>query len=827
MGDPYGVSNPPSAPPAPSAPTPPPHGGAYAAATPPPLPLSTPPSAATTFSHLDEAPPTGAQPPLPVLRRVPGHPPSHGADARRPSDADARAQCAMLHSLGVHVEVHINTAFVALRGRFRVPTHAGEGAFEFLVPMTEDASATSCTLHLNPQGVQGRGPSSEMFHEMVVAEPQKAGPQDGGRAGGAGDTGYSEYDPSVIRLPLTLSACDVVDFSVTYMQPMQFDCHTGVYTLVVPLNKTNSRYSTYLEGSLSDICHATCHVVSLGAMREPDLLSVPLVEMGASAAQNPYFPSMDLWLHTTSGDWDNKDLRLSYRLASEQITACLLVEDLSSTYEIPSGLPPESVATINASDLVAQRFAARQAAPPGTTPLAVLLNPPAAAALRQQQGGSFARSLVFVLDRSGSMAGGLLAAAKDALGSALRNLQQPSPGFPGDSFSIIMFNHEHAVITRMQKATPAAVSEAVQTLQAVTAGGTTNMAGPVQEAYDILLSEPPGQLPFLVLITDGCVHDEHRIVSNVRKMQLEVRPGMQYSPRILTFGLGKHCNTFFLKMMAALGRGHTGTALDASHSATVRARLLRLLDAASGPCLTNIKVTDDQGRELQAELTPHPIPDLTAGAPLVVAGRLPAGVAVKSLTIHGTLPSGSFFAQQIHPVATSMPLSKLFAKKTLDSILAQMWYERMLGHTEAAHALEEKAIETSVVTGVPCAVTNNYLIPMTPKQHQAYVADKQAAESAQKRRDVSKLVVAGAVGAGVVVGACLAATVAFGMTDAALSGGVLDAVGSFGGGGGRGVSGGGDVGSGCCDPCCDAACDDCDCDCDGCDGCDGCDFGGC
>ena len=740
MGDPYGVvSNPPSAPPAPSAPTPPPH-GAYAARTPPPLPLSTPPSAAT-FSQLDATTNgSGTQPPLPVLRRVPGQP-SHHADARRPSDADARVQCAVLHSLGVHVEVHINTAFVALRGRFRLPAHTGEGAYEFLVPMTEDASATSCTLHVNPHGVQGGGPSSEMFHEMVVAEPEKGSPQDGARGGA--DASYSEYDPSVIRLPLTLGTSDVVDFSVTYMQPMQFDCHTGVYTLVVPLNKTSSRYSAYLEGSLSDVCHATCHVVSLGAMREPDLLSVPLVEMGASAAQNPYFPSMDLWLHTTSGDWDNKDLRLSYRLASEQITACLLVEDLSSTYEIPSGLPAESVATINASDLVAQRFAARQAAPPGTSALAVLLNPPAAAALRQQQGGSFARSLVFVLDRSGSMAGGLLTAAKDALGSALRNLQQPTPGFPGDSFSIIMFNHEHAVITRMQKATPAAVSEALQTLQAVTAGGTTNMAGPVQEAYDILLSEPPGQLPFLVLvcavhlfccfvsdcerfclsyfagcflrwlhlfplplqITDGCVHDEHRIVSNVRMKQLEVRAGVQYSPRILTFGLGRHCNTFFLKMMAALGRGHTGTALDASHSATVRARMLRLLDAASGPCLTNIKVTDDQGRELQAELTPHPIPDLTAGAPLVVAGRLPVGAAVKTLTIHGTLPSGSFFAQQIHPVATSMPLSKLFAKKTLDSILAQMWYERMLGHTEAAHALEEKAIETSVVTGVPCAVT--------------------------------------------------------------------------------------------------------------------------
>jgi hypothetical protein len=56
-------------------------------------------------------------------------------------------------------------------------------------------------------------------------------------------------------------------------------------------------------------------------------------------------------------------------------------------------------------------------------------------------------------------------------------------------------------------------------------------------------------------------------------------------PRIFTLGIGPYCNHYFLKQLAALGRGLSGSALRPRH---VRAQMERMLAAAAAPLLSDV-----------------------------------------------------------------------------------------------------------------------------------------------------------------------------------------------------------------------------------------------
>ena len=53
-------------------------------------------------------------------------------------------------------------------------------------------------------------------------------------------------------------------------------------------------------------------------------------------------------------------------------------------------------------------------------------------------------------------------------------------------------------------------------------------------------------------------------------------------PRVFTFGIGPYCNHYFLKQLAAVGRGLSDAAVRPRH---VRPRIERMLAAAAAPLL--------------------------------------------------------------------------------------------------------------------------------------------------------------------------------------------------------------------------------------------------
>ncbi|KAG2498214.1 hypothetical protein HYH03_003965 [Edaphochlamys debaryana] len=439
----------------------------------------------------------------------------------------------------------------------------------------------------------------------------------------------------------------------------------------------------------------------------------------------------------------------------------------------------------------------------------------------------FPRSIIFVLDRSGSMSGEPMQFAKAALMFGLRSLT------PSDTFTIAAFDHEQLWFTpggQLLAATPDNVMAAEAWIRSsVDARGLTDIMGPLQTAMRVLSSLPqsqagkPPSLPFIFLVTDGCVQDEKDIC---RVVEQQVRGLMEQQrlatlgqappgtppptgiPRICTFGIGPYCNHYFLKQLASYGRGAFDVAF---RPHAIQAQMQKMLTAAQRPVLSDLTITLP-GVE-GAELYPYPLPDLFCGMPLVISGKYSGQWPSTGITLNGMLPGGAAWSS--NPVLPAkdcdLPLDKVFIKSRLDLLTAQAW---LAGNPPQ---MVNQIVDLSIATGVPCAHTRTVGFETKKADYEAMQA--QQAKDGKRKTNYAKYAIGGAAGLVVLAGLGVGAAFVFGDLGASMAN-----AGALGGGGGMM-----DAGGGCCD-CGDGGCGDCgDCGdgCDGCDGCDGLDVGGC
>jgi uncharacterized protein with von Willebrand factor type A (vWA) domain len=146
----------------------------------------------------------------------------------------------------------------------------------------------------------------------------------------------------------------------------------------------------------------------------------------------------------------------------------------------------------------------------------------------------FGRQFIFVLDRSGSMSGTPWTEAVRALTNAINSL------YPDDQFNVILFDDQQKYfLTHLTQATDEQKVAIKIWLDIYPPNmGTTNIKAPLQSALE-MLNKPEASkhrevsrtLPFIVLITDGCVDDEKEIC---KTMSTSLN-----GTRLLTFGVGQ------------------------------------------------------------------------------------------------------------------------------------------------------------------------------------------------------------------------------------------------------------------------------------------------
>ena len=229
---------------------------------------------------------------------------------------------------------------------------------------------------------------------------------------------------------------------------------------------------------------------------------------------------------------------------------------------------------------------------------ALMFQPPAAPA----PSGVTAKDVVFVLDTSGSMSGEPIAAVKQAMRHAIKNLG------PRDSFRIVRFSNsasamsEHSLANNRDN-----VRAALSYINGIDAGGGTEMLSGLREA----LADPPpdDRLRIICFMTDGYIGHEAEMLDAIDQEQ----SGNQ---RLFAFGVGSSVNRYLLDAMAEHGRGSAFYVLmDQKPEPQVEAFYARI----DKPVLTHIEI-DWQGLAV-SEVTPPVVPDLFADQPMWVVGR--------------------------------------------------------------------------------------------------------------------------------------------------------------------------------------------------------------
>ncbi len=236
------------------------------------------------------------------------------------------------------------------------------------------------------------------------------------------------------------------------------------------------------------------------------------------------------------------------------------------------------------------------------------------------------KTVVFVVDRSGSMSGVKIEQAKGALKFVLNNLRE------GDLFNIIAYDSEvESFRPELQKFDDSTRKAALGFVEGIYAGGSTNIDGALATALSQL--QDSSRPNYVLFLTDGLPTageaNEMKIVANSVSAN-------RVHARMAAFGVGYDVNS---RLLDKLARENSGQSEYVRPDENIEDRVSRLYNKIEAPVMTDVAIKFSLD-ELPAEagepvnrLYPKKVYDLFEGDQLVLVGRYKrAGVAKAVVT---------------------------------------------------------------------------------------------------------------------------------------------------------------------------------------------------
>ncbi len=275
------------------------------------------------------------------------------------------------------------------------------------------------------------------------------------------------------------------------------------------------------------------------------------------------------------------------------------------------------------------------------------------------------RDLTFVIDRSGSMAGGSIEQAKRSLVTALSRLSTQ------DRFNIIQFNDTvRALFPAPQPVTTTTIKQGIRYTEQLSADGGTEVLPALRQA--LKSPQDSSRLQQVILLTDGQVGNEEEL--------FELLHHRLANRRLFTIGIGSTPNSHLMRKTAEFGRG-TFTYIGNVNEVTDK--LDGLFKKLERPVLNDITIDSAGWTDLQQ--FPPSITDLYEAEPIVLAlkaGSLPPHVMLRGRA--GTTP-------------WSLPVS--FKHATSHGGLSVYWARQKISALmdEAYKGVAEDTIRTAVL----------------------------------------------------------------------------------------------------------------------------------
>lgn len=249
--------------------------------------------------------------------------------------------------------------------------------------------------------------------------------------------------------------------------------------------------------------------------------------------------------------------------------------------------------------------------------------------------GTTPRDVVVVLDRSGSMQGWKMVAARRAAGRLVDTLTAH------DRFSVLLFDNRVEVLSPAEGVDGLVAASdrhrfrAVEQLAKAEARGGTEMSRALNTAVRHLAHGEAGREKVIVFVTDGQVGNEDQLLWQVRKQAKGIR--------VFAVGVDRAVNEAFLRRLAQ----PTGGAYELVESEDRLDEIMKSLYRRIGkPVLTDL-VLEGGGVELvEQESAPRGATDVFPGVPAVLYGRM-KGLPREKLTLKGTLANGDAWTREV------------------------------------------------------------------------------------------------------------------------------------------------------------------------------------
>lgn len=249
--------------------------------------------------------------------------------------------------------------------------------------------------------------------------------------------------------------------------------------------------------------------------------------------------------------------------------------------------------------------------------------------IKPHDDAQLAKTVVFVIDRSGSMSGEKIDQAQEAARFVLNNLRE------GDLFNIIAYDSEVETFRpELQKFDEQSRGAALAFVDGLYAGGSTNIDGALSRALGML--NDSDQPSYVLFLTDGLPTTgetgEMKIVAHTEQ-ENEVRA------RVFAFGVGYDVNS---RLLDRIARANHGLSQYVRPNEDIEASVSALYRKIGAPVMTDVAVkfdiedaSADETRALN-RVYPKGKFDLFAGDQVVLVGRYRKGGAAK-ITLTGRI----------------------------------------------------------------------------------------------------------------------------------------------------------------------------------------------
>ena len=216
------------------------------------------------------------------------------------------------------------------------------------------------------------------------------------------------------------------------------------------------------------------------------------------------------------------------------------------------------------------------------------------------------KTVIFILDKSGSMAGKKIEQARNALKFVLNNLRD------GDTFNIIAYDDKIETFKpELQKCDDQTRAEALRFIDSIHDGGSTNIDGALKRAFSLIADT--GRPTYLIFLTDGLPTAGEKREAAIAE---NAKTANKSHIRLFAFGVGFDVNA---RLLDRLSTENSGTSEYVKPNQDIEASVAKFYGRMTAPVMTDIHLA--LANIDVSRLYPQILPDLFAGGQIIAVGR--------------------------------------------------------------------------------------------------------------------------------------------------------------------------------------------------------------